>query len=198
MQPLPTLRPKLFVVAAHGAGAAATAFVVLLIYGLVFRPLDQQVHSDKARASELQQGLLDSLIVRREHLVLTRRLEDLKKRTESTRNRLPQSSAESRFLTTVTEAAGATGVDLRDYRRTDQRVVESRVEAAVTVRGSGRHAAICRFIDRLGRFPNAMVLTELRITSSNTPDNYPFEAAYTLYHGAPSNQAYANPAPALR
>ena len=179
-----TLHPKLYVPAAHAVGASVVACALLAYYALVHLPLDRQQASDMAQGDLLQQGLHGSLEVRRDHLQLTRHLEKLNQLIEQARQTLPESSAESLFLAKVTQVADAEVLKLDDFRRAGQQTIDRHTEVWVVIHGSGSHAGISRFLDKMGEFPHAAILTELEINSTDDPIQYSFQATYTLYHNA--------------
>lgn len=186
-----SIHPKLFKVLAHVGGCCAILLAVAIYYGLVSRPLLMQQEATLATNARLERGLTGSLDVRRDHLRMRRRLDDLNNLVQQSRQRAPERSPESTFLREVTQIARAEGLEIVDFRRSGLRQSAAHSEVTMTLNGSGSYAAVCRLVDQINSFSYAAVVKRMDFSSSHDSGRHPFEIAYTLYHNLPTAKLVA-------
>lgn len=175
------INPKLFVTLLHLGGVATVALLLGLVYLLAFRPMVQAQQADALRSDQVEKLLSGSLQVRREHMRLTNELEELTKRIHGSRELTPDTAMEAVFLSQATQIARDEGVEIEDFRRGKVRYLSSHSELEITLTGSGPHAGICKFLDRMQSLPRATQVRKMRIESSDDNQSYPLEVAFTLY-----------------
>jgi len=188
MQSTQAIHPKLFVALAHFGGAAIVALALAAFYTLGYAPLLARQQSDELRVIQLT-GLLDNSIeIRREHLQLTRKLDDLTQRVERARRSAPASSGEAEFLGELSQIASSEGLVVEDYRRGKVRHLLSHSELEITFKGRGSHSDICRFLRRMEATPRAKQIRRIEIKTSDDAHSYPVEVAFTLFFGMKNNE----------
>ncbi len=165
----------------HAAGAIITVALAVVLYLVLYAPLDRRHTHVVAHTASLDALLDRASDVRGEHAKLSESLAEIMKRSEALHRRVPQEPREVEFLTQVTEAANVEHLIIRGYHPSTIVNKQGYSQMEVTLNGEGTYYSICGFLDRIDRLPRMSSVVKMDIRSESPTIDYPIELTLVIY-----------------
>ena len=167
----------------HGAGVLSLGVVGFAAHCFVLRPLAEQERRATASIELLQVKLQDADEIRAEHTRLSRSLEEIKRRAEEVRERIPDQPREAEFLTQMSNLSADHGVTIMSFRRGTAASNDNHSRLTMLVRIEANYYGICGFLDSLARLPRVTTIEKLVLDAETTNERYPVDMTIVLYYG---------------
>lgn len=143
---------------------AALGFVAWLGISYLKTHLKQIVETTAERESMLQQ----EASLRASSLALKEELHSAKSVLEELQTKFPQIPEESQFLHALSERAAEAGVSFGEYRPGGVTKRPDCKEIDLRLRGTGKYASICRWLDSLGNVPRFVRIANITFAGPAT------------------------------
>jgi Tfp pilus assembly protein PilO len=167
----------------HYAGLLATVICGTIGYAFAYAPTIKNIEGTDAMIDELKQSVQNAPVIHREHDRASRYLEDVTKRLETLRLRVPADAEAGEFLRQVTQVAAQQHLTISNFQpeRTAQR--DGYAEMEVTLTGKGSFESICSFCNGLGKLPRLSKVQRMTISAGDAANEYPMKVTLLIYFG---------------
>lgn len=166
-------------------GGALLGAMVLGFYTFVHCPLHAKADWQRHRIDYLEKELSYTSAVNKAHRKLTAGLEDLHEQIKTVHRRVPDGPFEAEFLSSVTAIATRQGVEIKNFRHTDEVEFDEYSELVVSISGVGGFENVCRFLDQVNSLDRLSTVRRLSIRSTDDKNLYPVEVTYALQFTRP-------------
>lgn len=168
----------------HVVFAAVLFGCIMTVQSIWLSRLASEKMEAAKEATWIRERMTQTSEITKEHTAMVTLMDALQNRADSIRARIPDRPNEGQFLEQTTNAAKASGVQVKEYRRGKIEFDGDHSQLRVHISLLGPFANICDYIDRLENLPRISRISQMRIKSDKQTDTYPVDLTLTLFFRA--------------
>jgi Tfp pilus assembly protein PilO len=168
---------------AHGVGAVGLVVLACAAHRLILRPLGEETERTRARIQLIQTRLKDAATIRSEHVALSRSLEEITRRAELVRQRIPDQPQEAEFLHQLARIAADHGLLINNYRRGVVTTRDNYSQLTMQVQLEADYHGLCGLFHALKNLLRIVTVEKMELKADGTNPTYPVDLTFALFYG---------------
>jgi len=174
----------------HVGGIVVVLVIVAAFCLLVYQPLIRQREEHATRLEQLDMLLTRAGAIQNEHRQLRHQLTTMQEAVSRVHDRIPSEGLEDEFVDDLGRIASEVGVEIDDPRLAPENQSATHSEVAVSVRGYGSYAGICRFLQSVDQLARITKVAQIELGSRENSTDYRFRTTFILYYGVPTHDIH--------
>jgi Tfp pilus assembly protein PilO len=168
---------------AHCAGGLLVLVAVVATYIFHHAPTTEATSQARAEIAKIQQALRNAPAIQRRHAELREKLREMEDRLARIRRRVPRDAGESEFLSALTTMAEEVGMAITNLSPSSPRQLPGYMQMDVSIGGLASYESVCRFVDRIRRFPRLAKVVGLEVRAAGPGESvYPVSITVAIFY----------------